>query len=195
MKTKSRKHKSYSDDDMLAAYHDVRKGMSVRRAAVIHNVPHSTLWDRVSNRVHLTAKDGAKSKLSHKDEKKLIEYAQDRANKETGFSKSNFFRFAGDLANKRGTPFKNGYKWWRLLKKRHNDISLRTPESTAAIRHEMMTEERIEPDFQSLKSELDEIELVNKANVIWNMDERFITLATDAEKNCCKFKKHMERDV
>lgn len=39
MKTKSRKHKSYSDDDMLAAYHDVRKGMSVRRAAFIHNVP------------------------------------------------------------------------------------------------------------------------------------------------------------
>lgn len=185
MKTKSRKHTSYSDDDMLSAYHDVRKGMSVRRAAFIHNVPHSTLWDRVSNRVPLTAKDGGKSKLTHEDEKKLIEYAQDRASKGIGFSKSNFFRFAGDLAYKRGTPFKNGCpsdKWWRLLKTRHNDISLRTPESTAAIRHEIMTEERVKPYFQSLKSELDENELVNKANVIWNMDDTFITLATDAEK-------------
>lgn len=44
MKTKSRKYKSYSDDDMLAAYHDVRKGMSVRKAAAKHNVPHTTLW-------------------------------------------------------------------------------------------------------------------------------------------------------
>lgn len=157
----------------------------MRRAAFIHNVPHSTLWDRVSNRVPLTAKDGGKSKLTHEDEKKLIEYAQDRASKGIGFSKSNFFRFAGDFAYKRGTPFKNGCpsdKWWRLLKKRHNDISLRTPESTAAIRHEMMTEERVKPYFQSLKSELDENELVNKANVIWNMDDTFITLATDAEK-------------
>lgn len=70
MKTKSRKHKSYSDDDMLAAYHDVRKGMSVRRAAFIHNVLHSTLWDRVSNRVPLTAKDGGGSPNSRMRMKK-----------------------------------------------------------------------------------------------------------------------------
>lgn len=123
----------------------------------------SLIVQRVSNRVPLTAKDGGgESKLTHEDEKKLIEYAQDRASKGIGFSKSNFFRFAGDLAYKRGTPFKNGCpsdKWWRLLKKRHNDISLRTPESTAAIRHEIMTEERVKPYFQSLKSELDENEL------------------------------------
>ena len=73
-----------------------------------------------SNRVPLSAKDGGKPKLTAEDEKKLIEYEQDRAKKGIGFSKSNFFRFAGDLASNRGTPFKNGRpsdKWWRLLKK------------------------------------------------------------------------------
>ena len=120
MKTKSRKFKSYTEDDMLAAYHDVRLGMSVRKAAPQHNVPHTTLWDRVSNRVPHSAKDGGKPKLTAEDEKQLIEYGQDRAKKGIRFSKSNFFRFAGDLASNRGTPFKNGRpsdKWWRLLKK------------------------------------------------------------------------------
>ena len=69
MKTKSRKFKSYTEDDMLAAYHDVRLGMSVRKAAPQHNVPHTTLWDRVSNRVPLSAKDGGKPKLTAEDEK------------------------------------------------------------------------------------------------------------------------------
>ena len=48
---------------------------------------HTTLWDRVSKRVPLSAKDGGKPKLTVEDEKKLIEYAQDRAKKGIGFSK------------------------------------------------------------------------------------------------------------
>ena len=55
---------------MLAAYHDVRLGMSVHREATQHNVPHTTLWDRVSNRAPLSAKDGSKPKLTVEDEKK-----------------------------------------------------------------------------------------------------------------------------
>lgn len=67
------------------------------------------------------------------------------------------------------------------------------PESTAAIRHEMMTKERVKPYYQSLKWELYKNELVYIANVIWNMDETIITfnLATDA-KNCWKVQKHTE---
>lgn len=94
-----------------------------------------------------------------------------------------------------GTPFKNGCpsdKWWRLLKKRHNDISLKTPESTAAIRHEMMTEERVKPYFQSLKSELDENEL-GQCYMEYGRDIH--NIGNWRRKNCCKVKKHMERDV
>lgn len=65
------------------------------------------------------------------------------------------------------------------------------PESTAAIRHEMMTKERAKPYYPSLKWDLYKTELVYIANVIWNMDETFITLATDAE-NCWKVQKHMD---
>ena len=87
--------------------------------------------------------------------------------------KIHFFRFAGDLASNRSTPFKNGRpsdKWWRLLNKRHNNISLRTPETTASVRHEMMTRVR-DSYFISLKAEMDNHEITNIARVIWNMDE------------------------
>lgn len=61
------------------------------------------------------------------------------------------------------------------------------PESTAVIRHENDDER----EYLSLNLELSKNELVYKANVIWNMDETFITLATDAE-NCWKVQKHMD---
>lgn len=61
------------------------------------------------------------------------------------------------------------------------------PESSAVIRHENDDER----EYLSLNLELYKNELVYKANVIWNMDETFITLATDAE-NCRKVKKHMD---
>ena len=80
MKTKSRQFKSYTEDDTLAAYYDVRLGMSVRRAAAQHIVPHTTLWNRVSNRVPLSAKDGGKPKLTVENETKLIGYAHDFQN-------------------------------------------------------------------------------------------------------------------
>lgn len=61
------------------------------------------------------------------------------------------------------------------------------PESTAVIRHENDDER----EYLSLNLELYKNELVYKANVIWNMDETFITLSTDAE-NCWKVRKHMD---
>lgn len=63
------------------------------------------------------------------------------------------------------------------------------PKSTAVIRHENDDER----EYLSLNLELSKNELVYmyKANVIWNMDETFITLATDAE-NCWKVQKHMD---
>ena len=67
------------------------------------------------------------------------------------------------------------------LKKRHNNISLRTPETTASVRHEMVTRVR-EPYFISLKAEMDNHEITNKASVIWNMDKTCITLFSDSEK-------------
>lgn len=61
------------------------------------------------------------------------------------------------------------------------------PESSAVIRHENDDER----EYLSLNLELYKNELVYKANVIWNMDETFTTLATDAE-NCRKVQKHMD---
>ena len=101
-------------------------------------------------------KKGVSPNLQLRMKKKINRICAGSRKKGIGFSKSNFFRFAGDLASNRGTPFKNGRpsdKWWRLVKKRHNNISLRTPETTASVRNEMMTRVR-EPYFISLKAEM-----------------------------------------
>ncbi|XP_065643706.1 uncharacterized protein LOC136075183 isoform X2 [Hydra vulgaris] len=102
-----------------------------------------------------------------------------------GFGRRQFMKYAGDIARKRGIPFKNGLpskKWWSLLKKRHLTLRLRVPEGTAAIRHQCMDKEKVSIYFNALKQVMDEMGLYCKPHCVWNMDETGLQLQHTPDK-------------
>lgn len=179
------KRRRWSPESMAAAVNEVKNGfLSLLKASKKYNVPKSTLHDHVTDRVKEGAVNGKTPVLTADEEKQLLKSATERAEMGVGFSKRNFLRAAGALARKRGVSFKNGApseKWWTLFKKRNGgEVSLRLPEATATIRHQMMTRQRTDKYFFALNDVLTTNRLDNKPMNIWNMDESFIALSSDS---------------
>ncbi|KAJ8305206.1 hypothetical protein KUTeg_017243 [Tegillarca granosa] len=139
--------KSYSEEDLSRALSDIRSGgLSLRAASIKYGVPRSTLSDRKVGKVQEGAKWGKRTVLPFEKEKELIEYAQKRSDLGIGFSKQNFLRFAAQYAKLEQIKFRPklaSEKWWRGLKSRLPDFSLRTPEPTSSGRHSAMTQHRV----------------------------------------------------
>lgn len=174
-----RDYRTWTTESMSAAVVDVKSGiLSLRKAAEKYAVPKSSLNDRVRGKVGEFSVWGSKPKLAKLDEALLIDTAKSRSELGIGFSKHNFIRAAGELAKKRQINFKSSNPsdmWWRGLKTRHNNFSLRTPEATASNRHTAMTRERLEQYFTALGKVLTDNKL--QAKHVWNMDESGFTLS------------------
>lgn len=178
--------KPYTEEALSIAVQEAKQeSLTIRAAASKYSVPVSTLYDRVSGRITAGSKWGKPTLLPLAKEKELINHALKRADLGIGFSKETFLRFAGQFAASEGVIFKNGVaseKWWRGLKKRHPEFSLRTPEPTGSGRHMSMTRLRMSQYFSQLKSVLVENNLLDKSPYIWNMDETGISLSTKSPK-------------
>jgi hypothetical protein len=168
---------------MMDAFNAVKGGMSVYHAVKRFKVPRSTLRDCLKNRVSLDAKPGRKPMLTEVKEKKLIDYASNRAQLGIGFGKHSFLKYAASLAAKYRKPFKKhvpSNKWWRLLQRRHSKkISLRQPEGTASIRHQCMETEMVANYLDNLKKVLNTVSGPSQA---WNMDETGLQLDVKPRK-------------
>ena len=68
-------YKLWSEEQMAHALNDViNHGFSVRRAAMEHNVPKSTLGDRVSGRIKPGAVSGPAKYLEDTEEQDLVQF-------------------------------------------------------------------------------------------------------------------------
>ncbi|XP_021363005.1 uncharacterized protein LOC110456536, partial [Mizuhopecten yessoensis] len=174
---------------MSTAIADVKNGMGVRKAAKKYSVPRSTLSDRISGRIQEGAHWGKKALFSIEDEKEMIKCAVQRADMGIGFSKSNFLRFAGSMANTRNISLrwaKPSDMWWRWLKRRHEGFSLRTPEATATVRHDAMSRDRMRLFFSELGKVVQTSNFKNNPGRIWNMDETGVSLSHKPSKVLAK---------
>ena len=154
-------------------------GISVRGASRKYGIPLTSLHDRVSRKVPDAPRWGKSNKLSADKETDLIQYAMKRAELGIAFSKKNFLWFAGKFAAEAGVSFSKGVateKWWRGLKQRHTDFSLRSPEATSSSRHMAITQLRMSRYFSELKSVLEDNGLKDDGARIWNMDETGLSL-------------------
>ena len=67
-------------------------------------------------------------------------------------------------------------KWWRDFKKRHPELSLRTPDSLDRGRSRMTNENVVKSHFNTLKKTLQENGLPDNAEKIFNLDESGINM-------------------
>ncbi|XP_065642613.1 uncharacterized protein LOC136074235 [Hydra vulgaris] len=171
-------------DEAVAAVKEKR--MTQRTASKTYKVPRCTLQNRLNGKTEMGEMcPGCSTKLGSEDELKLVEYASKRASMGICFGRRQFMKYTGDIASKRGIPFKNGLpskKWWSLLKKRHSTLRLRVPEGTAAIRHQCMDKEKVSIYFKALKQVMDEMGLYCKPHCVCNMDETSLQLQHTPDK-------------
>ncbi len=68
------KLRSWSNESMLKAMIAVKNGMGVNRAALEHDVPRTTLKDRISGRVIHGTNSGPKPYLTRVEEEELVRF-------------------------------------------------------------------------------------------------------------------------
>ena len=134
----AKKHKTWTDEDMIATVTTFKSGgISFRNAASQFNVPKSTLRDRITGRVIHGKKNGAETKLTHEDEEKLAAYLISSSKQGYGKSKETILFMATQIALKRGKTVHGGClsdMWWKGFLKRHPEILLRASQNFGMVR-------------------------------------------------------------
>jgi hypothetical protein len=150
--------------------------MSAVAASKKFGIPRSTLGDRLTGKVLDDATLGRKPILPPSIEKEIVDVVCLSAERGFGITKAQLLNRVGSLtkAMKLPTPFKDGLPgndFWEGFKKRHPDISLRTPEALALNRSKAMNPVIVGGYFRQLKTLLAENNLTDKPHLIWNADE------------------------
>ena len=150
------------------------KGFSVHKAAKKFNVPEQTLRDRVLGKINPTS-FGRDTMFTKEEEKSLVIHLQARA--ELGYGLTNTYtkKLAGEMAYElkkktNNNPMSN--KWlYDFLKRWENDIASLKPRQLETPRAKHTTPEKVDTYFKNLQTVLEENDLLNKPQYIFNLDE------------------------
>ena len=170
----AKKRKQWTDEAMRAAIAAVKNGMSVCRAATIHDVPRTTLQDRISGRVVHGTKSGPLSYLSHQEENDFSKFIEETAKAGYGRSRKQIKKIAEDVAHDKGLLDKKksiSDGWYHGFMKRQSHLSLWKGDPIANVRMECLEKEAMTEYFQLLKTTLTENNLLNKPSHIYNVDD------------------------
>lgn len=155
----------------------IRSGtLSIRAAAAYYSVPKSTLADRVSGKIAIDAKPGRKPVIPAEVEQKIVHQVTGLAECGFGMSRNNLLIKSGELCKQANitTPFTNGTpgkSWWKGMKNRHPELTIRKPEKLGSLRARMLNREVVGHYFDSLGDLINKLNLQNKPSMIWNCDE------------------------
>ena len=126
---------------MKAAMDAVREGVPVKRAALNHGVPRTTLQDRHLGRVIHGTKPGPKSYLTASEEAELGEFIEVTGQIGYGKTHKQVKVIAESVARDKGIlrceRISDG--WFRRFLERQPHLCLRKGDSTATVRMDAMT--------------------------------------------------------
>lgn len=154
--------------------------MSVKRAALTYNVPVTTLRDRVLGKVHHESAVHGKSPLFTRDEEfRLKNHFKTMASLGYGYTRSECVDIATDFAVQIGKRQKDNpltIKWIRGFLKRWPEIKLFKPRGLEYARARMASEAVVTEFFENLKNTLEEHDFMNNPHLIFNVDEKGLTV-------------------
>ena len=177
---------SWSPSKMLEAISAVREGsMGCKKASKIFGIPRTTLKRRVNN-LNIDATEekkvlGSKRPVfTSEQEKELVDYALRMESMFYGLTVKDVRQLAFQLAERNNIkhPFnKNtglaGEDWFHGFRKRHPELSLRSPEATSIARAQGFNKVSVGKFFELLKTVMDEKHF--PPHRIFNVDETGIT--------------------
>ncbi|TGZ51112.1 Uncharacterized protein DBV15_11450 [Temnothorax longispinosus] len=184
---KKEKRKQYSHESLEKALQAVNKGMSYRKAAEMFGVPPTSLHRTVKNPHKLKSKSSPSTVLPANIEQDIINWILYRAERGNPATKTELLDSVQNYIQLEGTktPFNNdrpGRHWYEKFRKRHPEITLRTPQHLSMIRASV-TEEDIRGWFEEIGSHLKNKNLLSiHASRVFNCDETNIQFVPKSDK-------------
>ena len=176
-------YKQWSEGQMECALKDVvTDGLSVRRAALMYNVPKSTLGDRVSGHVQAGAVSGPPRYLSCMEEGELARFIFHCGTIGYARSKSEILALVQRVLDCREIDRTVTHGWWESFQRRHPDLVLRSPAPLSLVRSKATDPEMLGRYFDLLEATLMENHLDGKPGQLFNMDESGMPLDPKAPK-------------
>ena len=163
------------------------KEITLRKASLQYGIPKSTLSLYVNEKLQPGSRRGPASILTQEEEEKLVEYAAHMAQIGYGCTREQILDIVVKIVAKDGrvNPFTNGRpdrKWWSLFRKRNKLVTLRTPEKLQLARAKCCTPEVLQIWYDLFKAFLEEHNLLNKPQHLWNADEAGFPLCATSGK-------------
>ena len=157
MATPKKTNKGWDQEVMLAAMKAcAEEGLTVYEASKRFGVPRTTFFRRVKARVDPLCSAGRPTSLSREEEMALVHYIKYMHKIRFPVDRSQVINIAWAIELRRNHEtrvFKESgpsLKWWRGLKKRHPELSLRKTELIDRGRYDNATEDVINEYFDVL---------------------------------------------
>lgn len=179
---KSDRTKNYTKDDLISAIREIEGGlMTLHGAAKRYKIPKSTLHD------HFKGTHGLKSQTLGRDLAISLEHERALANglktlEKWGFglSRKEVLFIVAEYVTKNNlkTPFKNnmpGADWFINFKQRHK-LSIKKPQAVEYSRKKMTDPFVVNEYFNLLETVLNDLELHDLPQQIWNLDETSLSM-------------------
>jgi len=164
---------------MVAAMEVVKGGCSIKRAAEDHNVPRTTLQDRILGRVKHGSKPGPAPYLNQVEEGDLMDFLEVVSSIGYGKTRKQVKAVVEKTARDKGVLQKEriGDGWFRRFLERRPHLALRKGDWTAFVWMDAMNDKQaLDNYFILLKNILTEHDLLDRPGQIYNVDESGIPL-------------------
>ena len=174
-----KRRKQWTNIQMEKAMEAVKSGVGINRAAMECGVPRTTLKDRISGRVEHGVNPGPVAYLNKEEERELGVFLKKCASIGYGKTRKQVMAIveAHVTNNKKGLrSSKITQGWWRSFLERQKDLALRRGDNTSQDRMDAINSETLEHYFTLLKNTLEENNLKNSPQRIYNVDESGVPL-------------------
>ena len=160
-------HKQWTEEKLECACRAVKKGKSIRRAAIDFGIPKSTVHDHLSGRL----KGGSNRYLSNREEADLVNFLIKCS--KIGYARSRkqvFSLVQSYLLNVKDLEVHLTNGWWEKFRARHSELSVRTAERLTYARAVSTNQEVMDNYFVMLQHTLTDNKIC-APNCIFNCDE------------------------
>ena len=178
----------YTQDNLEQALEEVKSGrLTFGAASKLFAVPKTTLRDHANDRSTVGKKAGRQTTIPKEVEDDIVEKVISASKAGFPLTKRQFLLKVGLLAKKLNlkTQFKNNVpsqEYWRSLKRRRPDLSIRSPETCTTNRMRGMNQGLVDHYFRDLDQFMKRHDFENMPELVWNADETGIPFAPAASK-------------
>ncbi|KAJ8946650.1 hypothetical protein NQ314_008822 [Rhamnusium bicolor] len=176
-KRKTQRASQYSQDDLATAVAEIKRGvMTIYRAQKLYNIPKTPLLYHVNGTRGMKSKSqGRPPAIRIEDEKRLAEGLKTMERWGFGIFRKEILHIVAYFTtkNKMNTPCTNNIprnEWFYNFKNRHR-LSIKKPQAVEFSRRKMTDPFVISEYFDLLNKTLSDLNLHDKPELIWNLDE------------------------